>query len=210
MALGVILAIGLGFLSFARVTPNGIAYRSNAVYQSTSKVLLTQGGRTFADPSRFAALTDLYSQLANSDEVYEQMLREGANKEWVFSAAPVPPVSNPEAVLPVIQLTGQAFSPAQAITETTLGERAFLKVVSDQPGAADMVVLQKPTHPTVVQPRKKTLLIVTVLGVLSATFGLALVLENMRPRSRPAPLVMNPAKHPPAPAPSTAASRAGS
>ena len=179
---GVILALVLGFLSFAKVSSKGITYRDTETYQSTATMLLTQGGKTFADPTKFSGLTDLYSALANSDQVRATMLRDGANKSWKVTAVPVSPASNPEAILPVIQLTGVADSAADAVKATQIGTRAFLDVVSRQPGAATLEVLQQPTNPIVIVPRKKTLMIVVILAVLSATFGLALVLENLRPR----------------------------
>ena len=78
---GVILAIVLAFLSFAKVSSKGITYREKAVYESTATMLLTQGGKTFADPTKFSALTDLYSALANSDQVRATMLRDGAEQD---------------------------------------------------------------------------------------------------------------------------------
>ncbi len=184
MLVGVILAVVLGILSVARITSNGLAYRQHEVFQSTSTILLTQNGSAFADPSRYAALTDLYAQLANSDAVQKLMLRNGGSKDWKLIATPVPPLSNPTAILPVIALSGQAFSPSQAIKATILGRQAFFSYISSQRGAAGLNVLQNATVPKVIQPRKKTLLIVVILGVLSVTVGLAFVLENLRP-SRP-------------------------
>jgi hypothetical protein len=181
MLLGVILAVVLGALSVAKITSSGLTYRQHEVFQSTSTVLLTQNGSTFADPSRYAALTDLYSQLANSDAVHSLMLKDGGSKDWKLIAAPVPPVTNPTAILPVITLSGQAFTPAQAIRATVLGRKAFVSYITKQPGSAGLTVLQSATPPKVVQPRKKTLLIVVILGVLSATVGLCFVLENLRP-----------------------------
>ena len=49
----------------------------------------------------------------------------------------------------------------------------------------DLQVLQNATAPILLQPRKKTLPIVILLAVLSATIGLAFILENARPRVTP-------------------------
>ena len=210
LALGLVLAGFLAILSVAKITSHGISYRKPAIYQSTTTLLLTQNGfpwgRTtlpgmnsslgysykYADPTRFSSLTDLYSQFANSDQVRVLMLRAGAPPTWSVQAAPVP-ATNSAGILPVISLAGRAETPADAVRATQVGRTAFLKYVSDQQTLAkipdsqriDIQVLQSATPPSVVQPHKKTLPIVVFLAVLSATIGLAFVLENLRPVSRP-------------------------
>jgi hypothetical protein len=77
------------------------------------------------------------------------------------------------------------------VKATLLGRSAFLKYVSQEQGSADIPgsqridiqTIQSATIPKVFLPRKKTLPIVILLAVLSATFGLAFVLENLRPRA---------------------------
>jgi hypothetical protein len=180
---GLALAVVLTVFSVARVTSNGLAYRSHEVWESKSTLLLTQrNGEAFADPSKFSSLTDLYAQLANSDDVRLSMLAAGAKKSWKLMASPVPPQTNPTAVLPVISLSGQAYTRSDAVRATVLGRQAFLDYLSRQKGAAGIQVLQKATVPKLVQPRKKTLPIIVFLAVLSATVAAAFVLENVRPR----------------------------
>jgi hypothetical protein len=192
-------------LSVAKVSSSGIVYRKPEVWQSTSTVLLTQhgfpwgratlpsaevgAGSEFADPTRFASLTDLYSQFANSDQVKRLMRSHGAPKTWKLLATPVQP-ANPNSTLPVILLAGQAYTPSDAVKATLIGRSAFLQYVAEQQHSAaipqdqriDIQTIQSATKPKVFLPRKKTLPIVILLAVLSATFGLAFVLENLRPR----------------------------
>jgi hypothetical protein len=208
VALGLVLAVFLAVLSVAKITSHGISYRKPAIYQSTTTLLLTQNGfpwgRTtlpgmnalgfsskFADPTRFSSLTDLYSQFANSDQVRALMLRAGAPLTWGIQATPVQATSS-AGILPVISLAGRAETPADAVRATQVGRTAFIKYVTDQQARAgipdsqriDIQVLQEATPPSVVQPHKKTLPIVVFLAVISATIGLAFVLENVRPVSK--------------------------
>jgi hypothetical protein len=186
------LAVGLTILSVARVSASGLSYRSAEVWQSTTTLLLTQKGNAFVAPTTYAPLTDLYSQLANSDAVRKSMLRAGGDKHWKITATPVVPTFNPGAVLPVISLAGQASTPRDAIKATVLGREAFLNYVSRQKGAAGIRVLQNATRPTVAVPRSKTLPIIVFLAVLSATFALVFILENARPsRSKVSALDVN-------------------
>ena len=210
---GVILAILLAILSVAKISSHGLSYRKHEVWRSSSNVLLaekgfpwgrtalpaTQSGGGFAGPSWFGGLTDLYAQFANSDQVRLLMLREGAPQTWKLSATPVLPADSSSA-LPVIQLVGLADSPRGAIQATLVGRAAFLEYVKSQQVLAaippnervDLQVLQNATPPTLVLPRKKTLPIVILLTVLSATVGLAFILENARPGVTPVTTLATP------------------
>jgi hypothetical protein len=205
VATGLILAILLSVLSVAKVSSHGLSYRKHEVWQSSSTVLLTQHGFIWgravvppteagstSGPGWLSGLTELYAQFANSDQVKVLMLRDGASKDWTLTATPVIP-SGSSSALPVIALTGLAYSPSGAVKATLAGRTAFLQYVQSQQALAsipnnqrvDLQVLQNVTPPVVVQPRKKTLPIVIFLAVLSATIGLAFILENARPRVTP-------------------------
>jgi hypothetical protein len=204
---GLLLAAALAFLSMVRVSPDGVTYRKPEVWQSQTLLLLTQPGfpwgRTvlpadsgtaprYADPYRFSSLTDLYSQFANSDEVRRIMQREGAKKTWKIVAAPMTPTVA-GATLPVIALNGQAGSAKEAVTAAARGARAVIEYVESQQQAAgipaaqriSIQVLKRPARPVVIEPRKKTLPIIVLLAVVTATVGLAFVLENVRPSVHP-------------------------
>ena len=178
---GLTLAVALAILSVARVSSDGLSYRSDEVWKSTTTLLLTRKGNTFAAPTTYSPLTDLYSQLANSDAVRRSMLKAGAHKDWKITATPVAPTFNPGAVLPVISLAGEAPTPREAVKATVLGRQAFLDYVSRQKGSAGIQVLQNATQPTLAVPRSKTLPIIVFLAMLSATIALAFILENVRP-----------------------------
>jgi hypothetical protein len=202
IALGLILAIALSVLSIAKVSSHGVSYRKHEIWQSSSTVLLTQHGFPWgrsvlpagepgstSGPAWLSGLAELYTQFANSDQVRGLMLRDGASKNWTLTAAPVIPPGSSSA-LPVIALSGLAYTPAAAVQATLVGRTAFLQYVKSQQAQAaipenervDLQVLNNVTPPVVVQPRKKTLAIVVFLAVISATIGLAFILENARPR----------------------------
>jgi hypothetical protein len=208
VALGLILAIALSVLSIAKVSSHGLSYRKHETWQSSSTVLLTQHGFIWgravvpssptgatSGPAWLSALSVLYAQFANSDEVRGLMLRDGGSKNWTLTAAPVIP-SGSSSALPVIALAGQAYTPAGAVQATLVGRTAFLQYVKSQQAQAaipnnervDLQVLQNVTPPVVVQKRKKTLAIVIFLAVMSATIGLTFILENARPRVKPVTL----------------------
>jgi hypothetical protein len=207
VAFGLLLATVLAVLSVAKVSQTGLTYRKPELWQSSSTVLLTQkgfpwgysslppsqqGSSQFGGPSWLAGLTELYAQFANSDQVRAQMLRDGASPTWKLTAAPVIP-SGSSSALPVVQLVGLAFSPKDAVRATLVGRSAFMQYVKGQQGLAaipnsdrvDLQVLQNTTPPIVIQPRKKTLPIVIFVAVMTATIGLAFILENARPRVTP-------------------------
>lgn len=220
VVIGVFLAVFLAVLSIAKITPKGLEYRKNEVWQAQASLLLTQPGFpegralfpdprsdrsrsnfSYADATRFASLTALYSQFAQSDEVNALMKREGAPPGSTVSAAPlIPPGANAYTVLPVISLFGNAYTARDALKTARLGTQAFIQFLErnqreariPQSQRVHVEVLARPREAAVLEPRKKTLPIVILLTVLTATVSLAFVLENVRPRARPVPEVASP------------------
>jgi hypothetical protein len=150
VVLGLVLAITLSVLSIAKVSSHGLSYRKHEIWQSSTTVLLTQHGFPWgravvppnqsgatSGPAWLAGLTELYAQFANSDPVKALMLRDGASKNWVLTAAPVIP-SGSSSALPVIALAGLAYSPAGAVQATLVGRTAFLQYVKSQQANASI------------------------------------------------------------------------
>jgi hypothetical protein len=206
VACGLILAAALSVFSIAKVTPQGLRYRKPVIWQSQTTMLLTQRGfpegralfppgqqgkpYPFADPNRFSSLTDLYSQLANSDPVKLLMKRKGAPHDETIAASTVQSTTSPGTPLPVIALYGAGFSPAHAVDAVKRGLGAFLTFMADRQQKAgipdaqrvQLSTLQAATPALAVRPRKKTLPIVIFVAILSAAIALAFILENLRPR----------------------------
>ena len=215
VVLGTLLAVVLTVLSVAKVTSDGLAYRKAETWQAQTTLLLTQPGfpegralfpnsetkgerskYSYTDPSRFASLTALYSQFAQSDEVRALVRREGAPPGSSVSAAPVIPEGlSAYALLPVMALFGKAQSRRDAVETTRLGTEAFMAFLDRKAREAEIPesqrvqvdVLAQPRGAVVIEPRKKTLPIVVFLTVITGTVGLVFVLENLRSRVRPVP-----------------------
>ncbi len=213
VACGTALALGLAVLSVARVGPGGLEYREQELWQTESTLLLTQRGfpegRALFPPSeipepgetpelypyasigRFTSLVDLYAQLANSDAVKAIMLRD-APLVGTTQAVVIPP-STSSGSSPLISILGEGTTAQRAASMVQRGTRAFRTHLSRQQAragipAAERVqvrILKRVDRPVRLEGRKKTLPIVVLLAVLSATIGLAFILENARPQIRP-------------------------
>src|SRR5262245_61143016 len=156
---GFILALALAILSMARVSPSGFTYRQSQLYESTTRLGVTQNGfpwgRLFAtepskdgaavpmtpaeqaaklgipiaDPNRFNNLAILYAELATSDPVRRLMLRDGPIGGKI-SAVPV--VVQQNIVLPFIDLTAIARTPQGAIRLAQRSADALQNYIRDQ------------------------------------------------------------------------------
>jgi hypothetical protein len=213
VVLGTALAVGLAFLSFVRVDVDGeslLSYRESEQWESQSTVFVTSRGFPWGsvsatpegettsngtppvDPGRLTTLAAIYMKLAQSDAV---LRRIASSEEDVAGSVQTYPVfadsGGPQ--LPLITLSAVAASPEAA---RDLGRRylgaflAFLREKQVEGGIApqDRVqfqVLRQPQEATLLAGRRKTRPILIFLGIMSATIGLAVLLENLRPRVRP-------------------------
>lgn len=210
---GVLLALSLAVLSAVRVSRDGIEYRSQELWQDQGTLLLTQDGfpegralfppavepqpgetpklYPYAGIGRFTSLVDFYAQLATSDPVKRIMLSQGPIRGTVLGVPVQPATAGGSS--PLISILGRAQSSEEATTMVERGTRALRAYVSKQQQQAGIPanqrvhlrVLKRTDKPVVLEGRKNTLPIVVLLAVLSATLGLAFVLENARPAIRP-------------------------
>src|SRR5436305_1249748 len=174
---GLVLAVALAFLSFMKVNLNGsprLSYRAHESWSSQATLLVTQQqfpeGRSvfsqeipptgstklqdfvpkFADPSRFTQLTDLYAQLAISDDVRRLMLRDGPIHGKVEATPTVE--NNGVAELPLLSIIGLATTAAGANAVADRAVNAFTSFLAHQQSAsgiptAQRVVLQEIKKP---------------------------------------------------------------
>ncbi len=206
---GLTLALALSFLSLVRVDVGAgfkVTYRENEQWESLSTLFIStpgfrwgsvSSGGSARDPEaaqaaqgRVLALTALYMQAATTDSVLALMAREGP----IIGAVQTYPVTasadGSGDLLPMITFSALAPSPVQAQQLARRHIRAFLEFLRrDQSGvpAGERVsvdVVRQPQAPVLLQPRKKTRPIIVFLTVMIATFGLAFILENLRPRVR--------------------------
>lgn len=148
VALGLLLAISLSFLSFVKVSFEGgapeVAYRKPPQWSSETTLFITQQDFSYgrvaepylpsdektgipavpiADPDRLAMLTSLYAQLGNADSVRAVMRREGPVK-GLLKFEPVASADG-GSILPILKIQGIAKSPREAVALSTRAARAF-------------------------------------------------------------------------------------
>jgi hypothetical protein len=148
------------------------------------------------DMSRMSGIAMIYSELASSDAVKAMTLRKPTKLEKVVTSPYAPASAPPGTVLPMVALSAEAASPARAAALMNSRIVAFERYLTEQQDDAHLspasrVVLQvlqtaSPKTAIVLSGAKKTLPIVVFLAVMIAVVGLAFMLENMRPRVRPA------------------------
>jgi hypothetical protein len=212
--LGLLIALALATLSMARVTTDGkVSYRQSELWSSTTRLGVTQQGFPWgrllaqqeptpdeqaerlgiplADPNRLNTLAVLYAELATSDPVRRQMIEDGGPLRGKIIATPVV-VGENRVMLPFVDVLAIATTPRGASRLAQRAADAFGVFMNDQQRAnkvprADRVVVQqlvRPMKPKLFQPRSKTMPVVVFFAVMFGTFGLAFLLENLRPRAR--------------------------
>jgi hypothetical protein len=151
----------------------------------------------YADPGKFTGLAPLYAKLANSDAVRARAIRAGGPLEGQARAIPTADTSYGAINnLPMITVFSTAPTRQGALSTATRISQAFQSyLVTSQKDAkipdnkrVVIQVLNKAGEETLLVPRKKTLPIVVLLAILSATVALAFIRENTRhAEAAPAP-----------------------
>ena len=212
--LGLSLAFALAFLAFVKVDfGNGFAmtYRENEQWESLSTLFVSDpnfvlGGTgdatgpgdaeaAAAAAQRMLALTALYMQLATSDPVLRLMARE-APIDGLVQTFPITSTGDSRGdPLPMMTFSAISYSPERAHRLAGRHIEAFRRYIRQQQDAqgvppasrVKVEVVRQPQAPQLLVPRKKTRPIIVFLTVAIATFGLAFILENLRPRVRAVP-----------------------
>ena len=210
---GVVLTVALAVLSYVRVSPSGIFYRSPEIWSNQATLVLTQEGApelrsvlparpggfstSLADTGRFAGLIDIYATLATSDGVVSELVRRGLLTEEDLKdgglpivAAAVPSTVN--AATPMMTITASSITGPKA-TRLTLGAtKAFLAVLDKRQLAAKIPVkdriqvrvVKSSEAPMLADPRSKALPMLVLLGGLIATVAVAFTRDNLARRER--------------------------
>jgi hypothetical protein len=148
---------------------------------------------TAKSPLALSNLATVYAQIAMGDAVLNRIKRGGPLHGVVSATTLVDTKTSQRATLPLLAISGDAATPEKALKLAKRAARAFTSYVRDQqdryaiPSAqrVQFQVINAPKDALLITPRKKTLPIVIFLTILTATLGLAFVLENLRPRVRP-------------------------
>src|SRR5207247_7331048 len=124
VAVGFLLAIGLSFLSVAKVSASGVTYRQSQVWADDVTLLVSPKGfpwgsanPTNADPATFGSLATIYANLATSDAVKALVVRGGpvdfAREPMIATVVPYSYQSSNSPPLPFITLEAQAATKAR-------------------------------------------------------------------------------------------------
>jgi len=209
-----VIAVTAAVLSTRKVSfANGslkLMPRGAQTWESSSVILVTQKGfpwgrsvfpilpapssraitPTYADPSRFSGLALLYVQLANGNE-FNQLL---GPVHGTVQASPVLPSadSSTSEALPLIEFDSTAGTPAEAGTIADDAASAFQRYLAAKQSAAGIPVDQRVvvapvrthTPARLLTAPKKTVPLLIFLVIMAGGCGLALALENARPRFR--------------------------
>jgi hypothetical protein len=216
VAAGLALALLLAVLAYANISLDGglkLEPRGTETWQSQSVVLITQTGFPYgravpqysdADPDsgtpsvplgdqdRFAALAQIYSKLANSDQVRVALSDDVAIPGEVMAEATVNESGQPLPLM-TITATSNTASDAQKLANRTMDAfRAYVEEQQERAGIAAaertrLEVLERGEEPLLIAPRKKTLPGLVFFAVMIGTLGLIYILENLRPQPRTTP-----------------------
>jgi hypothetical protein len=140
VAVGLVLAIGLAFISAVKVSVQGthvhLSARGKQTWASYARLLVTRPGSDWAfalphlahhDPQtsdvtldeqrqiqdRLTSFAILYARLADSDQM-RSILAKGGPLGGKYETAPLPATDGSQEVLPVISVAGLAQTPAQS------------------------------------------------------------------------------------------------
>jgi hypothetical protein len=204
VAFGLLLAVSLTVLSFARVgfsqLPPTFSYRQAQEWQSTSTLLIrgsdfpfhsgSSGPATSGSSVDPASLAMIAAQYATSDGV-RALVRQSGRFDGKIIAAPGQDTSG--RMLPYLNLAVVADAPAKAQLLNGRAVSALLSYFESQQVArgvspkriVGLQVLNHAMAPKVFQKRSKTLPGVVFVTVMTAVLGLVFVLENFRSRVRP-------------------------
>lgn len=200
---GMLLAIGLSFLSVAKVGPGGVQFRQAQVWADDVTLLVSPKGFPWgsvspsqsADPATFGSLATIYANLATSDAVKRLVAKSGpvdfAKEPMIATVVPYSYQSSNSPPLPFITMEAQAATKERVVELVRRESNAFLQYLHTLQ-AADQIPPDKRAQVTIVKgdqirllkPRSKTVPIMILMLVMTITFGLAFLLENLRPRVR--------------------------
>ncbi|MBE2320233.1 hypothetical protein DVA67_029975 [Solirubrobacter sp. CPCC 204708] len=212
------LATFVAVMSSARISVEGgkptLTYREQEVWASASTLLITQAGfpwgrailddmiqvdsgtddpiliPKYGDPGRYSGLAGLYAELAKSDEVQAEVMKNSKPGESVVPMVVQPPGTN--STLPLITMKGLGPTPESAMDVAMRSSKAFREFLDRQQAASnipkdkrvEVVVTQKATNPELFEKRSMVRPIFLFLLINIGFLALAFALENLRPRSK--------------------------
>jgi hypothetical protein len=172
--------------------PLGRSVLDDATPLSTTGASTSSSAQPFAPSERFTELANIYAELATSDAVRQFILREGPIVGKIEASALATLTQQP---LPLVSVDGIAPTQTGAVALAQRASDALRRYIELKQQGNGIPVEQRVVLTQIKEPRlatvqllkgrSKTLPIVVFLVVLFGVIGLALVLENLRPRIRP-------------------------
>jgi capsular polysaccharide biosynthesis protein len=192
--------------------PN-LSHRTPLVWASTSTVLITENrfpwgasslqdeealeqgekpkGPQYTDPNRFYSLAVLYARLAKSDDVLKIVASRGGSG-GSYAVAPLVQEGLGLA-LPMLEITARGSSPQDARRNAQLATEAFRFYIANKQETGGipperrvrLEVVRSARSAHITSGRTPVKPVLALLVGLFATFGLAFLLENLRPRIHP-------------------------
>jgi hypothetical protein len=147
-------------------------------------------GPQYTDPGRFTSLALLYARLAKSDEVRAILARKGVPRGASYSVTPES--QEGVAILPILRIDAWSTSPADAKSLADLATEAFRSYIVEQQQEnaipperrVSLEVVRSAKSAQVISGRSPVKPVLALLVGLAVTFGLAFLLENLRPHLR--------------------------
>jgi hypothetical protein len=180
VAVGLVFASLLAFLSVVRISSHGLSYRHSELWSTTMRLLVTQRGAPevrlyaqgpttpgqpepsegdqaaklgipIADPARFNTLAILYAEFATSDPVRRLTLSHGPIRGQIIATALRDNDSG--VMLPLIDLTAISTSQLNAVRLARRSADALDTYVEGQQRANNVPVSDRVVMRTIVEPK---------------------------------------------------------
>jgi hypothetical protein len=209
LAGGFILAISLAFLVTFKPSLGGAEWRSQATFESSSRVIVTQPGfplgratlpgsddqtiapsrskqKTFAPAERFSELAVVYSYLAQSDQIRNLIKPQPVQDQIAVENIPNPVTGDP---LPLLELTTTANSreASRVLNNAVIGAlRQYLQRNVQESGvpvdqSVQLQVLNPPKSGELASGRSLTLSVIVWFLAMAAALVAVYLLENLYP-----------------------------
>ncbi len=208
MAAGFFVAVVLSVLTFVKVDFSGglpkFAYRSHELWESNSRLLLTQPGFKWGNNNpgpnageiegRLPGLAAIYSSFVTSDAVMRIMYQKGGPIRGTVIASPLQAGPNGNTTLPVVNILAIDTTILDAMKLANRASAAlgtYVRQQQEENGVPpseriELQPLNVAFAPKLIQPRSKTMPIVVFMAIMFCTLSIAVLLENVRPRPQAA------------------------
>ena len=196
------IALALALLSYVRISPDGLTYRSQEIWSNEATLQLSDPSHPelrsklppTADPNRFTSLVDQYAEFATSDAVIGALREQGLMRRGdmtsgaagITATSVASPING--SITPLLKITGMAASPFEATRLTLRATDTFIAVAKARQIEAkipvgqrvELRVIKRSGVPKLTAPRSKTTFIIILLAGLTLTVAAAFIRDNLQ------------------------------